>query len=333
MLREFVTLRVLLLIVFAASGMPNIAATTAHAEGAPLVYIVATKVGGGYDTMGRLIAKYLPRYLEVADVRVKNVPGASHVVGALEIFNAGGEGLTIGTFNTGLIYAQIVGDLPAALDLRRFAWVGKATDEARVLVVGANSPFTSIEDLRAAKRPIVLASSGLRNASHYESLMLARALGLDVKIIPNFAGQEPETSMLRGEIDGTLGSESALAPFVKNGFGRILLRIGGAADASIPQARDLVQTEEGHFLVTLIETQSHLGRLTASSPHTDPRRLEEIRRAYDKVLGDPELLAEAAKLGIRISARSGEDVAAAINASLNLPAAQLERLKTILKPE
>src|SRR4051812_4302911 len=67
-------------------------------------YIVATAPGGGYDTYGRLVAEYMQKYLPGSTFVVKNVPGAGHLVGTNSIYASRPDGLTIGTFNTGLIY-------------------------------------------------------------------------------------------------------------------------------------------------------------------------------------------------------------------------------------
>lgn len=50
----------------------------------------------------------MQRHLPGSRIMVKNVPGAGHIIGANQIYNAKPDGLTIGTFNTGLIYAQIL---------------------------------------------------------------------------------------------------------------------------------------------------------------------------------------------------------------------------------
>ncbi len=73
-----------------------------------VTYIVATNPGGGYDTYARLIARYMEKHLDGVKIRIRNVPGAGNIVGANQLFVAKPDGLTIGTFNTGLIYAQLL---------------------------------------------------------------------------------------------------------------------------------------------------------------------------------------------------------------------------------
>src|SRR5215470_3264579 len=88
----------------------GISATSANAADSgmfkdkTITYIVATGPGGGYDAYGRLVARFMQKYLPGSRVIVRNVPGAGHIVGANTLYTARPDGLTIGTFNTGLIY-------------------------------------------------------------------------------------------------------------------------------------------------------------------------------------------------------------------------------------
>ena len=99
-----------------------------------MTYIVATDAGGGYDAYGRLVSQYLGKYLGAGRVVVKNIPGGGHIVGTNEIYHARPDGLTLGTFNSGLIYAQLLGAGGCPATSRRMSWVGKAGVEPRVLL-------------------------------------------------------------------------------------------------------------------------------------------------------------------------------------------------------
>src|SRR5918911_3404875 len=104
-------------------------------KGKTVTYIVATAPGGGYDLYGRLIAEYMQKYLPGSTFVVKNVPGAGHVIGANAIYASRPDGLTIGTFNTGLIYNQLIKNTSAKFDLEKMSWIGKAANEARVMAI------------------------------------------------------------------------------------------------------------------------------------------------------------------------------------------------------
>src|SRR5918997_448776 len=108
-------------------------------KGKTVTYIVATAPGGGYDTYARLIADYMQKYLPGSTFVVKNMPGAGHLIGANAIYASEPDGLTIGTFNTGLIYNQLVGLENANFDLAKMSWIGKAASDPRVIVVAKDS--------------------------------------------------------------------------------------------------------------------------------------------------------------------------------------------------
>jgi tripartite-type tricarboxylate transporter receptor subunit TctC len=321
------------LLVASIIGTGPTAAGTDFFAGKTITYIVATKAGGGYDTMGRLVAKYLEKHLVGSNVVVKNVPGAGHLIGAKTIYAANADGLTIGTFNTGLIYSQLTNQTDSELDLSKMSWIGKAAIESRVLVVSAGSDLRNIDDFKNPNRKIKMAVSGKGTASDIDTLMLAKAFGLNVQVIPGFEGTEAEMSILRGEIDAYVGSGSSLKPFVDNGHGRILLEVGGAPDSTITQASDLAKTEQSKSIIGLIEAQSQLARLTAGPKGIPEDRLQTLREAYTKALADPELLVEAEKFGLPIAPASGEVVAEHIRAALDQSPDNIALLKASMKDE
>ncbi len=283
-------------------------------EGKKLTYIIATNPGGGYDTYGRLIGRYLEKHLEVRNVIFKNIPGAGHIVGANTLAASKPDGLTIGTFNTGLIYAQILRREGVRFDLAAMSWIGKAAADPRVLILSTESRYRTFDDLAAATTPVKFAASGVGSASYTDTNLIAAALGLNIEIIPGFNGNEGEMAMMRNEVVGQVGSASSLAPFVAAGNGVVALAIGGNHR---PQAIDVARTDKGKSIVNLVAALSLLGRLTAAPPGVPAERLAQLRTAYMAAVTDPELLAEAIQLGIPIEPADGEEVASLIRAALN----------------
>src|SRR6476619_5668814 len=115
-------------------------------KGKTVTYIVSTAPGGGYDTYGRLVAEYMQRNLPGSTFVVKNMPGAGHIIGTNAIYASKADGLTIGTFNTGLIYNQIINANGVKFDLSKMSWIGKAASDPRVIVIAAQSPIKSFAD-------------------------------------------------------------------------------------------------------------------------------------------------------------------------------------------
>jgi tripartite-type tricarboxylate transporter receptor subunit TctC len=299
-------------------------------KGKTVTYVVATAPGGGYDLYGRLVAEYMQRYLPGSTFVVRNLPGAGHLVGTNTIFASRPDGLTIGTFNTGLIYNQLVGLPGIKFDLAKMSWIGKATTEPRVIVIAQQSPIKTFADLQANKEPLNFATSGVGSANYVETTMLTSALKLPAKVLTGYNGNDDQLAMRRGEIVGSVGSRSSFEQFVRNGYGRIVAQIGGK-DTDAPQLRDLVKDEKAQSLIALVQSQGDIARLTAGPPDIPPAVLATLREAYRKALEDKELQDKAAKLERPVEPGYGDEVLNAIVAALKQPPETVELLAQALK--
>ena len=277
-------------------------------KGKTVTYIVATAPGGGYDAYGRLVAEYMQKYLPGSTFVVKNMPGAGHVIGANAIYAAKPDGLTIGSFNTGLIYNQLIGLEGVRFDLTKMSWIGKAASDPRVITCAEHSPIKTFEDLRASKEPVKFATAGIGSASYVETVMLTNALRLPAKVLTGYNGNQDQLAMRRKEVDCTVASRSTYEQFVDNKYGRFVAQVGGA-DKDVPQLAPLVADPTGKQLIALIQSQTDIVRFTAGPPGIAGERLEVLRTAYRKALEDKELQAKAEKLERPVDPSYGEDVA------------------------
>ena len=287
-------------------------------KGKTMTYVVATGPGGGYDAYGRLVSQHLGRYLGVDRVVVKNVSGGGAVAGTNEIYSARPDGLTLGIFNTGIMYAQLLKREGLRADLRRMSWLGKAGGEPRVLTVSAKAGFRSLDEMRAARRPVLLGVNGVGNEAYYDSMLLAHAIGLQVKPVFGMDSVDSQLSMMRGEIEGRFSSASTARTFVANGHGFMILRIGSGAgvDEGLPDASRFVTSSKSVALVELVRSVAMLARWTAGPPNIPADRLAVLREAYMVALQDPGLLEAARRLDIPIVPMDGATLASAIERAM-----------------
>ncbi len=281
-----------------------------------VTYIVATAPGGGYDSYGRLVAEYMQRNLPGSTFVVKNMPGAGHIIGANAIYASKADGLTIGSFNTGLIYNQIVGAQGVKFDLSKMSWIGKAASDPRVVVIASQSPIKSFAELQAQKTPVNFATAGPGSASYVETVILTNTLKLPVKNLTGYNGTDDQLAMRRGEIIGSIASRSSYSTFIENGYGRYIAQIGGN-DKDVPQLSSLVKDQKALDLIALVQSQGDIARLTAGPPAIPADRMKVLIEAYKKAMEDKELQARAEKLERPVEPAYGEDVAKAIVKALN----------------
>lgn len=298
--------------------------------GQTVTYIVATAPSGGYDSYARLIAEHMQKVLPGSTFVVRNMPGAGHLVGANYVAASKPDGLTIGTFNTGLIYNQLVKLEGMKFDLTKLSWIGKAATEPRVLVVTAESGIKSYEELAASKTPVNFASAGVGSAAYTESVMLLKALKLPSSIKTGYNGTEDQMAMRRGEIHAAIASRSSYSQFVANGYGRFLAQIGGK-EKDLPQLSSFAKDDNARALIALVQSQGDIARLTVGPPGVPPDRLETLRTAYRQALEDPDLHEKAKKLGLPIEPLYGDDALGLVKKALMQPPETIELLKASLE--
>ncbi len=320
--------------VLSAIGMtalPTAAQTGADFyRGKTVTYIVATSAGGGYDLYGRLIAEYMAKYLPGSTFVVKNLPGAGHLVGTNTIYASKPDGLTIGTFNTGLIYNQLIGIPGVRFDLKKMSWIGKAASDPRVIVIAANSGIKTFADLKNQKKPVNFSTAGVGSAAYVETTVLQHLLRLPIQIQSGYNGSDDQLAMRRGEIIGTIASRSSWQQYVDSGVARFVAQIGGS-EKDIPQLSTLVSDPTAKAFIALVQSQGDLSRLTAGPPDIPADRLKALRDAYTRAMADPELKAKVATLGRPLEPFTGEEVARRIDEALHQPSSTIALLKQAME--
>jgi tripartite-type tricarboxylate transporter receptor subunit TctC len=315
------------LIFSALSGSPARASEAADFyKGKTLTWMVSTGPGGGHDFYARLIVKHMAKFMPDTTIIVKNVPGAGHIIGANTVYLSKPDGLTIGSFSTGLVYAQIVQMPGIQFDLAKMSWIGKAASDSRVMLVSNKSWIKSLADMQDPKRQVLFATSGIGSGSNIEAHMVTRAFGLNSKILTGYVGNEGMMSMLRGETHATMDGAETSLQLVNQGGGYLMMQFGKDLPG-VPDGRDFAKNEDALKIVSLLEAQSTLARIAAGPPGIPADRLAYLREVYRKTLESPELLEDAQKAKRTIKPMYGAEVAVAIQKAM----AQPEDVVTLLK--
>src|SRR5919197_1500753 len=150
------------LLIAALAALPALHTSGATAQsnyyaGKTITIVVGYKTGGGYDSVARLLARHLPKYIPGSpNIVVQNMPGANSMIAANHVYNvAKPDGLTIGTFNRNLPIAQLTKVQGVKFDMTKFAWIGSAANEATILAIRAGLPYKSFAELKNAKEPVI----------------------------------------------------------------------------------------------------------------------------------------------------------------------------------
>lgn len=309
-------IRAALAVMAMATALPAAGQSgAAFFNGKTISYIVPTSAGGGYDIYGRLISEFMQKHLPGSTFVVKNMPGAAHILGTNTLFASRPDGLTLGTFNMGLLHAQIAGSRGVKFDLRKMSWIGKAAVDPRVFVAAQHTGIKDFKTLLTRSPALKFAASGAGGANYIQQVALIEALKIPAQVLTGYNGNDDKFSMRRGEIDGTLASRSTYESFVREGHAVILAQIGGS-EGDAPPLIEFAKDGRARALVQMVTVQSEIARLTAGPPGIPAERLSVLRAAYAAALADPMLVERAAKLELPLAPLIGEDVARAVESAL-----------------
>lgn len=253
-----------------------------------MTMIVATNPGGSYDQYGILMAKALQLKL-AAKVSVEYITGDGMINGANAIYQAAPDGLTVGTFNIGLIVAQLRGEKGIQFDLKKFTWLANAAAMPRFLAVRTALPYKNIEDVKMAKETIKIPTSGAGSSAYNDVLMIKRILGVNIDPVPGYGGAETAKAIKGGMVDGQMGSASSMIASFQSGVLRPLLIIAAKRDPAYPDVPTLAEIapQDMQALVKLMVAMSEIARPFAAPPGVPEAIRMPLQLAFAEAFSDP----------------------------------------------
>jgi tripartite-type tricarboxylate transporter receptor subunit TctC len=184
--------------------------------GKPIRIVVPFPAGGQTDIQARLIAQRMQANLG-NPVVVDNKPGASTILGTMEVVRAPADGHTL-LYTISVTAAQnphLFSKLPydPFKDLTPVMFAARSTT---VLTVPANSPFNSVLDIvkfaKANPGKLNYASYSLGSTSHLVCELLQQATGTQMTHIPFKGSADAGLALMGGQVDFLFdGPTTALA--------------------------------------------------------------------------------------------------------------------------
>jgi tripartite-type tricarboxylate transporter receptor subunit TctC len=317
------SLALLLAVAFALGSAERAFSATSY-EGKTLTIVVGYKPGGGYDRYARLIGKYLPKYLPGnPTVVIQNMPGANSIIAANHLFSvAKPDGLTIGTFNNGLVIAQLTKVEGVKYDLTKLSWLGSAASDAAILAIRSDLPYKTAADLRKAKEPIVIGATGPGSSTYDFPALLKEFAGFNFKLVSGYSSSaDVMLAIERKEVDGRGGSYASILPFISRGLVRPLIRtrVRVAEIEKLPVDEELATSPKGKALMAIRSAPEAIYRPYAAPPGVPEPTLRTLRDAFAKVLKDKDLLAEAEKGKLPIDYVGAEEALKIVREVLGQP--------------
>lgn len=307
--------------------------------GKTVTLVVSSSAGGGYDVMGREIAKYLGNHIPGKPrVVVSNMPGAGGIV-AMNYFyrNAPKDGTFIGGVQNNTPFEPLLGTKEAQYEATKFNWLGSPSAEVGLIAVWRNVPVNSIADLK--KREITVGSSGANSTPSFYARLINETLGTKMRIVVGYPGQnEVYFAMERGEVDGfpslfynTLNATKPNWRAEKNI--KLILQYGLEKEPAIPDvpsALDLATNPEDRMLLQAGLAEVTLGRPYLTPPGVPADRVAILRKALADTFRDPAFQADSKRMSLGVNApKTGEQIQQLIAQTYSVSPKVIDRLRKL----
>lgn len=192
----------------------------------PLRIIVGFAAGGAPDALARIVAEKLNQ-LWGQPVTVENRVGAQGNTALAAVAKAEPDGYTLALMPVGnaAVNPALFASLPYD-PVRDFAPITQLASVENVLVVSAQSPIKSAQDLiargRARTTSLTYASPGAGSMAHLAAELLARSAGFEMTHVP-YRGVAPAlTDVMRGDVTLIVAQLSTAKPLIDSGQLRAL---------------------------------------------------------------------------------------------------------------
>lgn len=320
----------------------SLAASAASAadfyQGKQVTIVVGFSAAGTYDATARLFARHLGKHLAgKPTVIVRNMPGAGSLVATNSLYSSlPKDGTTLGVVGGGIVLEPLLNNPQATYDARRFNWIGGRTPDNFLCLVWHTVPVNALQDVMRRETVVGATGPGSRTLTYPKALN--ELLGTKFKIVSGYpGGNEITLALERGEVEGycgwALGSIKTRAPdWIRDGKIRPLAQFTLAKSGvlpNVPLATDLASTDNGRRAIEFFAADLVLAWPLVAPPDVPAERVAELRAAFNAMMQDPQLLAEAATQGLDIDPVSGAEIAALVDRLYGTPADVLDLVRKI----
>ena len=168
-------------LALACAPVGSARAESSFFDGKTISLVVASPPGGGYDTLARVLAVYLPAHVAGhPKVVVQNMPGAGGITEMNYLYTtAPRDGTVIGSVQNSVPFEPLFGTKQAKYDSRKFIYLGTPDTETDVLAAWRSAGVRSIDDLK--QHTFTIGSTGAKSNPSLWAEILAETLGPQIQ--------------------------------------------------------------------------------------------------------------------------------------------------------
>ena len=240
-------------LVLAATAVLPLSGFAAYPD-KPIRLVVPSAPGGAPDILMRTLAAQLTQQMGVPFV-IDNKPGASYVIGTMEVVRAAPDGYTLGYGNIVSLATNraLMSKVPYEVD-KDLTLISGALRVANLLVVNNNLPVKTVPELiaYARKNPgkLVQGTAGNGTSGHLGGELLRSMTQTSMLHVPYKGVTAAITDLIGGEVHVMLENTPVLGPHVQAGRMRALGISGAQRSSNYPDIPTIAEAGVPGFEVT-----------------------------------------------------------------------------------
>jgi tripartite-type tricarboxylate transporter receptor subunit TctC len=291
------------------AALPFTAAFAQNYPSKPVRIIVPQPPGGGFDTVGRLIADRLGKLTGQSFV-VENRTGSGTLVGTDAAAKATPDGYTllVGSVSNLALNPGLYPNLPYD-SLKDFEPVGLLVGYSYTLVGRKDLPYNNLQEVLAHAKAnpgkLTYASAGVGSGQHVLAAALWHLAKVDIAHVPYRGAQPAYQDLLGGRVDLFFDLSPTARVQVDAGNAKALAVSGAARNAMHPQVPTVLETGAAP-----LELESWFGLFAPA--RTPPDILQKLRADFAKVAAMPDVQETLLKTGGKPMALIGDDARAVV---------------------
>lgn len=310
-----------------ALGIAAIATTPARSEGfdfsgKQVQISIGFGFGGTYGQYSQLFADHLKDLIPGnPTVIVDSRPGA----GGMRMTNYAGVAMPADGYHylvppDSSVLVQLLAPKKAKFDMSKFSWIGTANQTNVIVVVRSDTGVTKWQDL--LDKQVLMGSTGLGSTAYIIPNLINGLLNTKMKVVSGYKGSSKTgLSVEQGETNGAafnwLFWKSKYERWFQGEkpFARAIMQVGYFEDpdlpSTVPMLKNLVDAKDKQ-LVDFVGALGLIGRGLAAPPGTPQAAIDVMKTAWNKMIKDPNFIADVKKRNLRVQPASADDVEKAV---------------------
>jgi tripartite-type tricarboxylate transporter receptor subunit TctC len=302
-------------------------------KGKTITILLGHPPGGSYDLYARLAADRMGKFIPGnPSIQVQYKPGGGGAIAVAYFYEqAPSDGTMMGLFAETIAHTQLTDPKIGKWKMQDMTYIGSFSGVNAAFVRRKDAPAKTIAEMR--EKEMNVGCSGKTSQSYQSPAILKALAGFKFKIACGYPGSaEYVLALERGEVDLVSSAwnqwSSTHAQKIKSGEFVPMIQSGLRRHPdlkNIPLMQELVSDPEIKKTIEFASAGAAIGRALIAPPKVPKDRIEALRAAFDKLVKDPEFLADAKKRGAEIDPSSGAETQKASLAIVATPKPIVER--------